>query len=312
MAGATQTTESRVGAGRLSRASSRNPAAAEFQRRGPRRQGLRRFTHSSSAMFGGLLVLVVLGSVLGADVLAPSDPTGMRLAQRLQPPSAQAWLGTDEFGRDVGSRVLHGGRISLLVGLMVVTISGIGGLALGLSSGYLGGWLDFLLLRLMDILLAIPGLLLALSVSAILGPGLINVMLAVGLSSIPVSTRLIRATALSIRQQPYIEAARVVGGSPGSIMLRHVLPNIAGPFVVLSSLQIPAAILAAASLSFVGLGAQPPTPEWGAMLSVGRDFLQQQWWIASFPGLAIMISVLGFNLLGDGVRDALDTRLGAD
>jgi peptide/nickel transport system permease protein len=274
-----------------------------------RRQALRRLRRSTSALFGGVVVLVMLASALGADLLAPSDPTGMELSQRLRPPSATAWLGTDEFGRDVFSRVLHGGRISLLVGLMVVTISSLGGLVLGLSSGYLGGWLDFVLQRLMDILLAIPGLLLALSVSAMLGPGLINAMLAVGFSSIPVSTRLIRATALAIRQQPYIEAARVVGGSSGWIMLRHVLPNIAGPLVVLASLQIPAAILAAASLSFVGLGAQPPTPEWGAMLSVGRDFLQEQWWIATFPGIAIMVSVLGFNLFGDGVRDALDTRL---
>jgi peptide/nickel transport system permease protein len=251
----------------------------------------------------------MLVSALGADVRAPSDPVGMELSKRLQPPSLSAWLGTDEFGRDVLSRVLHGGRISLLVGVLVVAISSAGGLVFGLSSGYLGGWLDFVLQRLMDILLAIPGLLLALSVSAMLGPGLINAMLAVGFSSVPVSTRLIRATALSIRQQPYIEAARVVGGSSAWIMLRHVLPNIAGPLVVLASLQVPAAILAAASLSFVGLGAQPPVPEWGAMLSVGRDFLQEQWWIATFPGLAIMVSVLGFNLLGDGLRDALDTRL---
>jgi peptide/nickel transport system permease protein len=273
------------------------------------RQALVRLRRSSSALFGGGLVLAMLISALGADLLAPSDPIGMQLSQRLQPPSPSAWLGTDEFGRDVLSRVLHGGRISLLVGLIVVAISSAGGLVLGLSSGYLGGWLDFLVQRLMDILLAIPGLLLALSVSAMLGPGLINAMLAVGFSSVPVSTRLIRATALSIRQQPYIEAARVVGGSTGWIMLRHVLPNIAGPLVVLASLQVPAAILAAASLSFVGLGAQPPTPEWGAMLSVGRDFLQEQWWIATFPGLAIMVSVLGFNLFGDGIRDALDTRL---
>jgi peptide/nickel transport system permease protein len=273
------------------------------------RQALLRLRRSSSALFGGGLVLVMLVSAVGADILAPSDPTGMQLSQRLLPPSASAWLGTDEFGRDVLSRVLHGGRVSLLVGVMVVAISSAGGLVLGLSSGYLGGWLDFVLQRLMDILLAIPGLLLALSVSAMLGPGLINAMLAVGFSSIPVSTRLIRATALSIRQQPYIEAARVVGGSTLWIMVRHVLPNIAGPLVVLASLQVPAAILAAASLSFVGLGAQPPTPEWGAMLSVGRDFLQEHWWIATFPGLAIMTSVLGFNLFGDGIRDALDTRL---
>jgi peptide/nickel transport system permease protein len=272
-------------------------------------QALLRLRRSSSALFGGTLVLVMLVSALGADVLAPSDPVGMELSRRLQPPSLSAWLGTDEFGRDVLSRVLHGGRISLLVGVMVVAISSVGGLVFGLSSGYLGGWLDFVLQRFMDILLAIPGLLLALSVSAMLGPGLINVMLAVGFSSVPVSTRLIRATALSIRQQPYIEAARVVGGSTSWIMLRHVLPNIAGPLVVLASLQVPAAILAAASLSFVGLGAQPPTPEWGAMLSVGRDFLQEQWWIATFPGLAIMVSVLGCNLFGDGIRDALDTRL---
>jgi peptide/nickel transport system permease protein len=263
-------------------------------------------------MFGGILVLVMLLSGLFADFLAPSDPVGMELSQRLLPPSSSAWLGTDEFGRDVLSRVLHGGRISLLVGLIVVGISTVGGLVLGLSSGYLGGWLDFVVQRLMEILLAIPGLLLALSVSAMLGPGLINAMLAVGFSSVPVSTRLIRATTLSIRQQPYIEAAKVVGGSTNWIMLRHVLPNIAGPLVVLASLQVPAAILAAAALSFVGLGAQPPTPEWGAMLSVGRDFLQEQWWIATFPGLAIVISVLGFNLLGDGIRDALDTRLKLD
>jgi peptide/nickel transport system permease protein len=178
-----------------------------------------------------------------------------------------------------------------------------------LSSGYVGGWLDFVIQRFMDILLAIPGLLLALSVSAMLGPGILNAMLAVAFSSIPVSTRLIRATTLATRQQPYIEAAQVIGSSSTGIMLRHVLPNITGPLVVLMSLQIPAAILAAAALSFVGLGAQPPTPEWGAMLSVGRDYLQEQWWIATFPGISIMLGVLGFNLFGDGIRDALDTRL---
>jgi len=253
----------------------------------------------------------MIGSAAGADVLAPGDPIAMELGQRFQPPSAQHWFGTDEFGRDVLSRVLHGGRISLLVGVMVVTMSTVGGLILGLSSGYFGGWLDLVLQRLMDVLLAIPGLLLALSVSAILGPGLINAMLAVGFSSIPVATRLIRATVLTIKQQPYIEAAHVVGGSHGRIIRRHVVPNIISPLIVLASLQIPGAILAAAALSFIGLGAQPPIPEWGAMLSVGRDFLQEQWWIATFPGLAIMVSVLGFNLLGDGLRDALDARMRA-
>jgi peptide/nickel transport system permease protein len=270
---------------------------------------LRRLRRSTSALVGGALVLAMLIATLGADVFAPSDPTEMQLSQRFEPPSASAWFGTDEFGRDVFSRVLHGGRISLLAGVMVVTISSLGGLLLGLSSGYVGGWLDFLVQRSMDILLAIPGLLLALSVSAMLGPGILNAMIAVAISTIPVSTRLIRATTLSTREQPYIEAARVLGGSSTRIVVRHVLPNITGPLVVLMSLQIPAAILAAASLSFVGLGAQPPTPEWGAMLSVGRDYLQEQWWIATFPGIAIMLGVLGFNLFGDGIRDALDTRL---
>jgi peptide/nickel transport system permease protein len=207
------------------------------------------------------------------------------------------------------SRVLHGARISLRVGLISVGIGGGVGILLGIVAGFRGGFVDDLIMRLMDLLLAFPGILLALAIIAILGPGLTNVMIAVGIAGIPVYTRVARATTLALREREFVVGARAIGCRDGRIMLRYVLPNVLPPLIVLATLGIAGAILTAAGLSFIGLGAQPPAPEWGAMLTRGRNYLQQAWWYSTFPGLAIMVTVLGINMLGDALRDALDPRL---
>jgi peptide/nickel transport system permease protein len=207
------------------------------------------------------------------------------------------------------SRLMNGAHLSLELGFIAVGISLVFGVTLGLASGYYGGWVDSTVTMLMDLMLAFPGILLALSIIAIFGPGLANLMLAVGISTIPQYTRLVRGTVFSIKRQTYIEAARVIGARSPAIMGRHILPNVIAPVIVLATLGMAQAILVGAALSFLGLGPKPPTPEWGAMLSQGRSFLQTAWWITVFPGLAIMITVLAINLVGDGLRDALDPRL---
>jgi peptide/nickel transport system permease protein len=208
----------------------------------------------------------------------------------------------------VFSRVLYGARISLLVGFISVSIAVVAGTVMGLTSGYYGRWVDTTIMRFVDIMLAFPGILLALALVSILGPSLRNLMIAVGISSVPAYARLVRGSVLSAKENVYVDAARVVGCTDATIMRRHVLPNVVAPVIVLSTLGIAAAILWAAALSFRGLGSQPPTPEWGRMLAEGRNYLREQWWIATFPGLAIMITVLAMNLLGDGLRDVLDPR----
>jgi peptide/nickel transport system permease protein len=262
----------------------------------------------------GLLVgLGVLGALILIAVfqsaLAPRDPTQIDIAFALLGPGAGHWWGTDQYGRDVWSRVVHGARISLTVGLISVGIAASIGTAVGLVSGFYGGFVDGLLMRLIDIMLAFPGILLALAIVSVLGPSLRNLMLAVGIAAIPVYARLVRGSVLIAREQTYVEAARAIGAPTGPILLRHVLPNVVAPIIVAASLGMGGAILSAAALSFIGLGSQPPTPEWGRMLSEGRDYLRDAWWIATFPGLAIMVTVLAMNLLGDGLRDVLDPRL---
>jgi len=262
-----------------------------------------------SAAVGLLAVLTLLVVALLAPVLAPHDPLLPRMRERLTPPSSSHWLGQDELGRDILSRIIYGARISLTIGVVSVGVGMAIGVPWGLASGFYGGKLDILTQRSIDILLAFPPILLAILVVTVLGPSLWNAMLAIGISSIPVYTRVVRGSTMSIRDSEYVQAARAMGAADTRILVRHVLPNVLGPVVVLSTLYTASAILTAAGLGFLGLGAQAPTPEWGAMLSRGREYLRVAPHVSAFPGLAIFLSVLGFNLLGDGLRDALDPRL---
>lgn len=258
----------------------------------------------------GLLILAALAAMAAAAPwLSGRDPIRTAPREALQPPGARFVLGSDQFGRDVASRVLHGARVSLLVGVISVSIAVGLGAPLGLVSGYYGGRLDALIMRVMDVMLAFPGILLALAIVSVLSPGLGNVMIAVGLSAVPGYARLVRATVLSAREHLYVEAARALGGRDGGILVRDILPNVVAPLIVTATLGLGGAILSAAALSFLGLGSQPPQPEWGRMLSEGRDYLREAWWISTFPGLGILLTVLAMNLVGDGLRDVLDPRL---
>jgi peptide/nickel transport system permease protein len=258
---------------------------------------------------GTAVILVIILLALFAPVIAPSDPFAIDPVNRLQPPSLNNFFGTDETGRDVFSRVIHGSRISLQVGFIAVSISMTLGVLFGVTAGFYGGVVDQVIMRFIDILLAFPGFLLALAIIAMLGPSLTNAMIAVGIGSAPGFARLVRSVVLSIRNTDYVMAARVVGASNFHIMRNQVLRNVLAPVIVLATLEFPLAILIAANLSFLGLGAQPPTPEWGAMVVSARTFIRSEPWLINFPGLAIFITVLGFNLFGNAVRDALDPRL---
>lgn len=268
----------------------------------------RRLSGHRSALLGGGIIATILAVALVGPLLAPHDPVAMDLSNRFLPPSLAHPFGTDDFGRDVFTRVIYGARISLQVGIIAVGIAGTLGSLLGLLTGYVGGWVDAAGQWLVDVLLAFPGLLLALAIIAVLGPGLPNVMVAVGIGSMPAYARLMRGQVLSLKHDEFVEAARVIGCSSARILFVHILPNTISPIIVLASLGFAGAVLSAAALSFIGMGAQPPTPEWGAMLATGREYLRKQWWIATFPGMAIALTVLGFNLLGDGLRDTLDPQ----
>ncbi|HEU5431936.1 MAG TPA: ABC transporter permease [Thermomicrobiales bacterium] len=262
-----------------------------------------------AAMIGAAVIAIEILVAIFAPVVAPYGPFDADPRAALKPPSALHWFGTDDNGRDLFSRVIFGTRISLRVGLISVAIGGGVGILLGIVAGYRGGWIDNGVMRAMDLLLAFPGILLALGIIAILGPGLSNVMIAVGISAIPSYTRLARASTLALRDRDFVTGARAVGCGDGRIMARYVLPNVLPPLIVLTTLGVAGAILMAAGLSFIGLGAVPPTPEWGAILTLGRKYINQAWWYTTFPGLAIAVTVLGINMLGDALRDALDPRL---
>ncbi|MEE2657920.1 MAG: nickel transporter permease [Candidatus Latescibacterota bacterium] len=257
---------------------------------------------------GGVIVIGVVIIAVLAPLLAPYDPIEQNLYQRLQPPSLDNWMGTDEFGRDIFSRLVYGSRISLRIGLICISIALTAGTLLGVVAGYHGGLADTLIMRLVDLLLAFPSILLAIAIVAVIGPGIDNVMIAVSIVLVPQFARIVRASVLSVREKAYVEAARALGSSDRRIVLFSVLPNVAAPLIVQTSLSLATAILDAAGLSFLGLGAQPPSPEWGAMLNSGRELLFKAPWVMTFPGLAIFTVALGLNLFGDGLRDALDPR----
>jgi peptide/nickel transport system permease protein len=256
-----------------------------------------------------VLILAVIGvSMLLAPWLTPYDPLAMNPQSQLLPPSLAHPFGTDLFGRDVLTRVLYGGRISLSIGGLAALLAAVPGLLLGLLSGFYGGVFDRVVMRITDVALAFPSLILSLGIVAILEPGLVNVTIAVGLASIPGYVRLVRGSVLKVKETLYVEAARAIGCSNRRILLRHVLPNVAASVLVLATMDVAWAILRATSLSFLGLGAQPPTPEWGAMIDAGREFLRVAPWVSLAPSSVMMLAVLSINLLGDALRDALDPR----
>lgn len=263
------------------------------------------------ALLGLIIITIIVLLAIFADQIANYDQVVIKqnLRMRLKPPSAQHWLGTDEFGRDIFARLVHGARVSLKVGILAVGIAiAIGGF-LGAVAGYYGGKLDNIIMRVMDIFLAVPSILLAIAIVSALGPNLLNLMIAVSISSVPRYARIVRASVLSIRDQEFIEAARAIGANDARIICRHIIPNSLAPVIVQGTLGVAGAILSTAGLSFIGLGIQPPAPEWGSMLSGGRQYLRYAWWVTTFPGVSIMITILSLNLLGDGLRDALDPRL---
>ena len=285
---------------------------AETDEPPPRQTGwrwlLRQLSKKHSAGLGGAIVLVIIVCAVGAPVLVPHDPLAVDAAIRLAPPGTSHWLGTDELGRDLFSRILYGTRYFALICLISVTIAASGGVLLGLVAGAGSFVADMVIMRLVDIMLAFPFILLILAVVAILGPSLWTAMIAVGIAGIPAYARLVRGEVLAVKHEEYVEAMRALGAGPLRIMFQTVLPNVVSQIVVYTSYVMPIAVLATAALSFLGLGAQPPLPEWGAMVVGSRGFLRTAWWVATAPGLAIFLSVFACNLLGNALRDVLDPR----
>jgi peptide/nickel transport system permease protein len=266
-------------------------------------------SRNPSAVAGFVIITVMVLTALLAPYAAPYDPIKISLRERLSPPSALHLFGTDEMGRDILSRVMHGARISLRIGVLVIMIAGGLGAVIGAFAGYLGRGVDNLIMRLMDVILSFPPLVLAMALAAALGPNLNNAIVAVAFVMIPKFARMVRGEALAVKEKQFIAAARASGAGSLWIILHHILPNCFSSVIVLATLILGETILIAASLSFIGLGAQPPTPEWGAMISVGRKFLMDQWWYPTFPGLFILATVIGFNIFGDALRDILDPRI---
>ncbi len=273
------------------------------------RDAWRRLRKNKSAMLGLIILVLLILCALFADFIAPHPYDLQDYAHTFESPSADHLFGTDNFGRDILSRVIHGARISLVVGFSsIITAIIVGGL-LGAISGYYGGRLDNILMRAMDILMSIPGMLMAISLAAAMGPGLTNMVIAIAIADIPGYARVVRSSVLTIKDQEYIEAAQSIGASDARIILKHIIPNCIAPIIVQATLGMAGAILSASSLSFLGLGIQPPTPEWGSMLSAARQYIMNYPHMCIFPGLAIMITIFALNMLGDGLRDALDPRL---
>ncbi len=268
----------------------------------------RQFRKQRLGLIGGGILCMLLLVALLAPVLAPYDPLAQDLYQRLQSPSTDHWFGTDDFGRDILSRIVYGSRISLRIGLIAISLALTGGTLFGLVAGYRGGMVDMLIMRLMDLMLAFPSILLAIAIVAVIGPGIENAILAVSIVLVPQFARLVRSSVLTVREATYVEAARALGATESRLLFYSILPNCTAPLIVQTTLGMGTAILDAAGLSFLGMGAQPPVPEWGAMLSGGRELLLRAPWVMTFPGLAIFTVVLGLNLFGDGLRDALDPK----
>lgn len=275
----------------------------------PPRRRLPAWLRSPLTVFGLVLLIGFAVSALFANLLTPTLPQTQDLMHRLKPPSADHWLGTDQLGRDIYTRLLYGARISLTVGIGVVAASATIGIVVGLWAGFQRGWVDEVLMRITDIFFAFPALILAMAIAGALGPSLNNAMIAITMVTWPVYARLVRGQTLTLRERPYVEAARGLGASTPAILFRHVLPNMLAPLLVQASFDMGGAILSAAGLSFIGFGAQPPTPEWGVMISEGRTFITTHLWLSLFPGIAIFLTVAAFNLIGDGLRDAFDPRL---
>jgi peptide/nickel transport system permease protein len=273
-----------------------------------RAKTIRLLLRHRAGVAGAAIIAVLVLLAIFAPIIAPYDPI-LVSSDTLQPPSLQHPFGTDNFGRDILSRVIYGGQISLRMGVVAILIAAVVGTTLGVVAGTYGGFIDNALMRFVDALMAFPGILLALAVTAMLGPGVFNAMIAVGISFIPSFARLVRASAVQVNAMPYLEAARALGCSDQRLIARHVVPNVLTPVIVLSTLGVASAILIGAALSFLGLGAQPPQAEWGLILADGRQFMRSAWWIMAFPGLAITVTVIAANLVGDSLHDALDPRL---
>jgi len=270
---------------------------------------LRLLSKNPSAVAGFVIIATMVLIAVTAPYIAPYDPIKISLRERLSAPSTVHIFGTDEMGRDILSRVMHGARISLRIGVLVIGIAGGLGVVIGAAAGYLGRRADNIIMRVMDVILSFPPLVLAMALAAALGPNLNNAILAVAFVMIPKFARMVRGEALAVKEKQFIAAAQASGAGSMWIILHHIIPNCLSSVIILATLLLGETILIAASLSFIGLGAQPPTPEWGAMISVGRKFLMDQWWYPTFPGLFILVTVIGFNILGDALRDILDPRI---
>jgi len=268
-----------------------------------------RFRKNKLALFGFAVLVVFIILALAAPIIAPYDPFQMSVGETLQSPNSSHIFGTDQFGRDILSRIIHGTRISFKVGIISVGISLVVGVAMGIAAGYFGGWIDIIISRIIDIMFSFPDIFLALVIMAILGTSLTNVMIAIGIVYTPIFARIARGSTLTVKDNAYIEAARSIGVGDLMTIIRHILPNILAPLIVQITLSFGFAIRSEAALSFLGLGVEPDVPSWGIMLNEGKDWLELAWWVSVFPGLAATLAILSFNVLGDGLRDALDPKL---